>query len=316
MRGISRTSKMQRARGHPGKVKARVFGETADKASTLRIFTVSCLSRLIGFARRISGAKAIKFTKTKLFLRSFQESIAIGVFRRSEILHAVEQSYGDAPEFYAPENYVTQVENELLPTLEELASGKQLLDLYAGQGREAEIFAEAGYNVVCVDRVSESVELGRKRAAGKPFKATFLVADIEDPAWQPPTEEWDVVYTSLWMLSTIPNREHRAVWLERLQSFGNENSLFVVSATLRRNEKLASLRHVWTRILRVLSFNSREIEFGDYFSSGIFWHEFLDKEVRDEINAAGFEILADYESHDKNVPTCNFYFLRRRHGAK
>ncbi|MEM7560394.1 MAG: class I SAM-dependent methyltransferase [Planctomycetota bacterium] len=231
-------------------------------------------------------------------------------------MHAVEQSYINAPDFYAPENYVTQVEKELLPTLEELAPGKQLLDLYAGQGREAEIFAEAGYNVVCVDRVAESVELGRKRAASKPFKATFLVADIENPTWQPPAEKWDVVYTSLWMLSTTPNREHRALWLEHLRSFGDDSSLFVVSATLRRNKKLASLRHVWTRILRVLSFNSRQIEFGDYFSSGIFWHEFLDEEVRDEINAAGFEILADYESHDKNVPTCNFYFLRRRHGAE
>ena len=189
-----------------------------------------------------------------------REAVPVGLLRRHEILHAVRQAYRGAPDFYDPDVYRLRFEADLLPLLERHAGGRRLLDLYCGQGREAAIFSEAGYEVLGVDEDASSVAKARAHLARRGYGAEFVAADVD--RWQPSDGAFDVVYSSLWMYSCIPDRAARVAWLERVAGWMGEGGVMVISVTPRRSPRSARARHLVARSLSMLTGNRRRPELG------------------------------------------------------
>lgn len=243
---------------------------------------------------------------------AFHEAVAIGVLRRPDILEAVSQSYRAAPSFYDPDRYSLRIEEEILPLLEAAARGRRLLDLYAGQGREAEIFARAGYDVLGVEGIAEVAARAEARAKREGFPAEFIAADIE--TWEPSSKDWDVVYTSLWMYSCLPDRDARIVWLKRLAGFVSEEGVLVVSTMPRSGGDAAQWRHRIAQFVARVTFNPRCPELGDRFDRGLFWHDFSHEEALDELHAAALTVVTMHDHRSDHAPPCTFYLLRAQTG--
>jgi len=271
------------------------------------------LSMTLFVALRKIGSVIRKIVKAEpLSLVALKQAIPIGLLRRHEISDVVNKAYEDVPDYYDPANYSLRVETELLPILQQCTAGKRLLDLYAGQGREAQLFSEAGYNVTAVEGIKEVVEKARVRAAQVPFDTVFVVGDIENYTWKPPESDWDVVYTSLWMYATIPDRDRRVEWLRRMAGFPSQSGVLVVSTTPRVTERLTKVRYTLARVLAAVSFNSRKSQSGDHFRGGIFWHEFTEAEAMAEFADANLAVVGSHNKQDPDTPPTTFYFLRPR----
>jgi len=235
-----------------------------------------------------------------------REALPIGLLHRHEIEQLVWESYRNEPDFYDARRPSLRFEDELLPLLERHARGRDLLDLYCGHGREAEIFARAGYHVTGVDAQPESVEAARGHARGQGFEARFVEGDID--VWEPPRRDWDVVYTSLWMYSTVPDRASRLTWLRRLGGWIAADGVMIVSVTPRTSSRGPALRHALARTVAAMTFNGRTPELGDRFRTELFWHDFTTEEVRAELAAAELELL-DSHAVEGNTP-CVFHVVR------
>lgn len=239
-------------------------------------------------------------------LSIIRAAVPVGLLTESDVDAMVSAAYRRAPDFYDPKTYRLRYEQELLPVLADLGvpPDGRVLDLYAGHGREAEIFAEAGYGVVAVEGLPEVAERAKQYASQAGFEAEFVVADID--RWQPDHRS-DVVYTSLWMYSSVPGRKRRVEWLRRILPWVADGGVIIVSVTPRRG-RAAELTWHLARILGRISRNPRNIELGDRFSSSLFWHDFEPKEVEAELAEAGATVVA---THDvKGPPACTFYVLR------
>lgn len=70
----------------------------------------------------------------------------------------------------------------------------RVLDLGAGQGRNAVWLAQQGHTVTAVDLSDVAVEQGRAAAAAAGVSVEFIVADLAE--WEPPTAEFDLVLLS------------------------------------------------------------------------------------------------------------------------
>ncbi|MEM7013666.1 MAG: class I SAM-dependent methyltransferase [Verrucomicrobiota bacterium] len=243
------------------------------------------------------------FRRLHRFAQLSGESIPVGVLGERDLARYVSETYAAAPDFYDPSSYQFDYETEILPLLEEHRTGRQLLDLFCGQGREAAIFARAGYSVTGVDTQRHSIEHARKFSAAAELEIEFVEADLNE--WEPESKDWDVVYTSLWMLSTVPGRDARRAWLKRFASWGR---LLVLSVTPRNDDHAAKIRFRIAKIWRWLSLNRRTNEFGDRVTKGLFWHDFASGEAAEEIRDAGLNIVASLEIN-QSAP-CHFYLVK------
>ena len=241
-------------------------------------------------------------------VRAAESAIPIGLLSRHEIEHVVRSAYDEAPDFYDPVTYPIRYEESLVPVLEAVmgsVNGRRLLDLYCGHGREAEIFASAGFDVLGVDVRADVIDRARKFAEDAGFEAEFLNADVE--TWTPSAAAWDIVYTSLWIYSTIPDRAARRAWLERLSGWVVPGGCLVISTTPRGPGVAASLRYAIASFLRIISLNPRRPELGDRFHTGLFWHDFTDATLRAEVMEAGLTIVEMLEI--SGGTPCTFYLL-------
>ncbi|MEM9014150.1 MAG: class I SAM-dependent methyltransferase [Pseudomonadota bacterium] len=252
------------------------------------------------------------FQKIAKVAPAFTEGAPIGVMRRTDIDMAVARSYAAEPDFYNPEHYNLRYEERIIGPVISYVSGKKLLDLYAGQGREAKIFAEHGFSVTAVERLQPVAECGRARMTDAELDVRFIIEDIE--TWRPEQSDWDVIYTSLWMLSTVPDKAERKRWLEKIAGFGGSDAVFVVSITPHLDLGVAKLRHGIARVLSRLTFNNRRPEFGDRFHRGLFWRDFSDREIRNEFAGAGLAVLERIPCGGADGPPCIFYLLKRQTG--
>lgn len=263
-----------------------------------RDWRVVAATTFMGIARRLS--------RLGKMLSIIRAAVPVGLLTESGVEAVVSAAYQRAPDFYDPNRYQLRYEQELLPILEGLGvpPAGRVLDLYSGHGREAEIFAKAGYEVLAVEGLSEVAERAMKYSSQAGFEAEFLVADIDD--WMPDRPS-DVVYTSLWMYSTVPGRQRRVDWLRRILSWAADDGVVIISITPRRGRS-AELTWRLARVLGRLSRNPRIIELGDRFSSSLFWHDFAPDEVATELREAGATVVA---THDvKGPPPCGFYIVR------
>ncbi len=259
---------------------------------------------------RLAGSTAQVTRPAEALLRAsvvLQEALPVGLLDREEILAAVHEAYASVPAFYDPREYPIRYERELIPRLQALGCGANLLDLYCGHGREAEMFADAGFRVLGVDVLNEVIERARRYAQEAGFDAEFLTADVD--RWEPETPGWDVVYSSLWMFSTIPDRSARHRWLERLSTWLAPDGLLVLSTTPRPGARKAAWRQRAARTVSIVSGNVRRPELGDRFHRELFWHDFEPAEVLEELSDAQLTVV-DSLSIGGGTP-CDFFVARR-----
>lgn len=261
-------------------------------------------------ARRIQSGDWRLGPLTKV-AQQFQAAIPVGLLRREEIGLMVLATYRRNPDYYNPAHYTVRHEEELLAALERHVAAPdggpaRLLDLYCGHGREAEVFARAGYRVTGVDALAEVVDRARAYAEEAGFDAEFVAADVD--RWQPDRAEWDVVYTSLWMYSTVPDRAARVVWVSRLVEWAAPGGVVVISIKPRRPGLGAKARHAIARAMAGLTRNPRRPEIGDRFTGGLFWHDSSAEEAAAELRDARVDVLEMVDVAEE--PACVFYVVR------
>ncbi len=245
-----------------------------------------------------------------LFLRFsvlLREAFPVGLLRESEIEYVVREAYREVPDFYDPDQYHLRYESQLLPLLEHHTKGQRLLDLFCGHGREAAIFASAGFNVLGVDEDPQSVEKARTYLGRSELNAEFTTANVNH--WRPVQVNWNVIYSSLWMYSCIPGRTARLRWLQMISNWLHPDGIVVISVTPRRSQRAARIRNFIARCVALVSLNSRSIEIGDRFHTKLFWHDFTNNEVETELTLAGFHLLDTLEI-EGSTP-CTFFIARR-----
>lgn len=273
------------------------------------------LPRSVSSWRTAFARRSQSLTKpAEFFLRLsalVREAFPVGLLREHEIEHVVREAYRDFPDFYDPDDYRYRYEAELIPLLEQATSGKRLLDLYCGQGREAAIFADAGFDVFGIDEDTHSVEKARAYLARLELQAEFEAGNVDQ--WQPEGSDWDVIYSSLWMYSCIPGRAARLQWLQRVPGWLSPQGVLVISVTPRPSQRAAQIRNFVARAVAFVSFNRRKIELGDRFDTHLFWHDFLASEVESELAQAGLRNVGTLEVG--GPPACTFFLVERDAGA-
>ncbi|MEO1614410.1 MAG: methyltransferase domain-containing protein [Planctomycetota bacterium] len=235
------------------------------------------------------------------------EAIALGVMHPKDVDQMVCQTYQSRPNFYDPHRYELTYEARLLPVLVEHRPKGKMLDAFCGQGREAKLFAEAGYDVVAIDRLQWMIDAAKRYAKESEFDAKFEAADF---ARYQPLEPFDITYTSCWMYSTVQGTAARASFLTRLKELTRQDGLAVVSYVSGRSDGRAGVLARWliSRVVGAIAFGNRDIERGERIYTGLFWHHLPDEVAEHEVRQSGWDIVDRVEG-EQMEPT--FLLLRR-----
>ena len=234
------------------------------------------------------------------------EALVIGLLTSAEMDAVVQATYQSQPTFYDPTRYKLSHETRMLPGLKNLASPPcDLLDAFCGQGREAEIFADAGYKVTAIDRESWMIESAKKYSGDAGFDTDFQVANF---ATYNPGHRFAIVYTSLWMLSTFQGAERRQAMLAKCRELCLSDGIVVVSIVSAKNDRPwgRATRFALARIVAGVSRSGAGPEIGQRFYSGLFWHHLGEDVVQKDIESVGLEIVDSIEAEGL-APA--FYFL-------
>lgn len=252
-------------------------------------------------------AKSARFKQSILSpVRVAAEGMLLGLLRREDMDAIVQRTYRSKPSFYDPRRYQLPHEQRMLPKLLSLAgTRKRLLDAFCGQGREAELLARAGFEVTAIDREAWMIESARKYASETETKATFIQAEWSSFNSRKP---FQIVYTSLWMLSTFQGADRRQQMLEKCKELCTANGLVVVSTvTDTENSVLAGwIRHSIAKLVGLVSFGNRHCERGERFYGGLFWHHLSDQTARKEFDSAGLRVVDEVPGNGIDP---HFYFL-------
>ncbi|MEZ5325655.1 MAG: methyltransferase domain-containing protein [Verrucomicrobiales bacterium] len=257
------------------------------------------LSRLLINAGKRSGIGMVS---------AVLRAVALGLMRPADLAAFVDQTYSNNSAFYDPLVRMERFEERILDALKEHAPGRRLLDAFCGQGREAAIFADAGFDILGIDNLESMVEGARAFAASRPFKADFMVADFasfEDEGG------FDIVYTSAWMYTTSPDQLSRRAFLTRCGNLCRDHGVVVISCKRAMNPHAPTVRllDIVTRLVALVSFGNRAFETGGRLSEGgLFWYHFTNEKLQTEIENAGFRIVHRDESPDGQL---DFYLLKR-----
>lgn len=278
------------------------YSNTAQSDLSIRLRSARVLQRL---SQGLVG-KAGPFHLVVSPLRAVFDGMALGLLRRSDVEDMVAETYQASPSFYDPRRYQLSHETKMLPTLQRLAGERtELLDAFCGQGREAEVFARAGFDVTAIDRCGWMIDAAKIYAEELDFATDFLVADFASFQRDTPFE---VVYTSLWMYSTVQGSENRASFLKQCRALTNADGLVVISCvgSIADSRFTKAIRFVFAKIVGCLTLGNPKCEWGERIYSGLFWHHRSDRSLRREVSAAGFRVVESI--HGQGTDPW-FYFL-------
>lgn len=240
-------------------------------------------------------------------IAGLMEGGVVGYLREDELKEFVSQTYALHTDFYEPEKYRRQDENAILESLQDrVGPNATLLDLFCGCGREAAIFADAGFDVTGIDQSGKMIATARQFAEKNSWDADFVHSQIDQFHTH---EKYDVVYTSLWMYSTIQGRRQRISLLKKCKGWLAEGGVIVISTVGRSTGggRLGdSMRHFASRISALLTNGNWQCEIGDRIYSGLFWHHMDPDEVKDEVLESGLTIDWDRQAAGRDP---SFYLL-------
>lgn len=234
------------------------------------------------------------------------EAIVLGLLRSADVDQMVSESYEQNQEFYDPRKYRLPHEERMIPVLKQEKPTGHLLDAFCGQGREAHLFAREGYTVSAIDRISWMIERAQHFAVEADFEATFTVAEFDTYC---PGRQFDVVYTSCWMYSTVQGRDQRKTFLLRCAELCSDDGVIIVSYIANRESyAVAAARFVIARMVGIVTGGNWKTEYGERIYSGLFWHHLRKQTVDEETTLAGLETVSTIEGHGTD-PT--FLLLRK-----
>ncbi|MCA9140138.1 MAG: class I SAM-dependent methyltransferase [Planctomycetales bacterium] len=247
--------------------------------------------------RRRSGIVAVVTAPIAFLL----ESVSIGLMRPCDIRQMVNRTYASRPDFYHPRRYKLPYEAQLMPHLVRLRDSGRMLDAFCGQGREAELFAAAGYDITAIDTLDWMIEAAIRYQSEIGFPANFQTHSFSSFT---PSEPFDIVYTSCWMYSTLQGSAQRREFLGHCRRLCRDDGLAVLSYVSNRSgSKLAaSMRFLVVRATAWMTMGNRNSEPGERIYTGLFWHHLDDDSVRRETESAGWSI-ADAVKGNGMAPT-------------
>src|SRR5262249_7933241 len=110
-----------------------------------RSWRIRCANHLVDLGARV---------------RTVLEACSLGLLREEDFRIATAEVYRRDYDVYTPER--PKVESMILPTIHQFTSGKRLLDVFCGSGREAGFFTQHGFAVTGVDS-DEAMLAGARR---------------------------------------------------------------------------------------------------------------------------------------------------------
>ncbi|MEL7334650.1 MAG: class I SAM-dependent methyltransferase, partial [Planctomycetota bacterium] len=190
-------------------------------------------------------------------------------------------------DFYDPDRYQRRDEERLFPHLRPLAKAgrMRLLDAFCGAGREAKLFAVEGWHVTAFDGNAGMIDAARQQSADEEHRIHYLTCDFD--AFET-DEPFDIVYTSLWMYSTVQTPGKRDAFLRRCLDWVSDEGVVVISIVSDRQDHRVSagLRFLVSRLVGLCTLGNARVQWGERFYDGLFWHHLDDQTVRQEITRA------------------------------
>lgn len=240
--------------------------------------------------------------------RFLAEAMAVGFLRAGDYPRLDAMTYGEPSSiaFYDPTRYRIAAETCIMSELREQMPGTRLLDAFCGQAREAELFANAGFQVTGLDRSPEMIHRARQHAERAGFDATWIAADFDAFESEVP---FDIVYTSLWMYSTYCGASKRMELLHRCRQLTHDDGLIVVSYhPIDENVRFRySVNHWIARLAAVMTMGNWSVAYGDRIIYRLFRHAFTTAHIEQEVDQAGMRIVARKRCPDVAV---SFLLLR------
>ena len=235
------------------------------------------------------------------------EGIALGLMSSQDVDEMVVETYRSHPEFYDPRDYRIAYEERLVPVLKRVSEDRRLLDAFCGQGREAGIFAKAGFNVTGVDHFQWMIDAAKDFAQESGFDANFVASDFYRFTTEP---GFDIVYTSCWMYSTCQGKEQRIRLLNKCSELATPSGLIVVSTVDASvgSSFAAVIRFLLAKLTAMVTLGNTRTEFGERIYRKLFWHHLSETTVRREARSCGLKIV---EIVDGSGIEPHFYVLAR-----
>ena len=239
----------------------------------------------------------------RLFQRCHSEltsSVIVGLLRPTEMDDIVAEGYRQNVAFYDSRTYDRSHDSQLIGALQEHKTAGRLLDAFCGQGREAQLLADAGYTVTGLDNLQPMIDGARSLAAENGFEAEFILGDFQ--RFQP-DQAFDVVYTSIWMYSTLQSRSRRIRFLQKCVELCRPDGVVVVSFDPRQNvAPVRMAEHMLVKTIAFLTGGNRHAEPDERFTTGgLFWQCHEESRVVRETQTVGMELLEIVHSDDNKL---------------
>lgn len=168
--------------------------------------------------------------------------------------------------------------------------GKLLL-LGVGGGREAIPFAKMGFEVTGMDFIPEMVEKAKSNAKMAGVSMEGLVQELSSLNLK--FQEYDVVWLSSAMYSSIPTRKNRKEMLERICSSLKPEGFFACQFHWSNNQGESNFLEILRKFIAIISLGNFGYERGDmlWFNKE-FTHVFSSvHRVQSEFTSTGFRII-------------------------
>ena len=213
----------------------------------------------------------------------------LGLLTPDDLLAIAERCYRERVDLDDPDALEPfRWEAALVEPIRSLSPGGRMLDVFCGSGREAAIFARAGFEVTGVDYHAPRIARARSHASSAGFAARFIHADFDRLQL---AERFDAVYLSPWMYGTYPGRERRIALLQRMAGVLVVGGLVIISYPLRERTPGAILYYRIAKAVSLLTLGNTGIEVGDRMLSSYFLHSFEAGEAEGEAASARLQAV-------------------------
>jgi SAM-dependent methyltransferase len=245
--------------------------------------------------------------------RTILEAVALGCLRTEDLTQLANEVYTrdvqTANPGYLAEMGIRPIEQDIIPMLGEWTSGRRLLDVFCGAGREAELFSQHGFLVTGIDSNPAMIAEAGRYCTAHGLQVRFVQADFT--TFQTDAH-WDLVYFSPFMYQAFCGRRKRIELLRKAGQFLAEGGVLLF-AIIPPTEPTVGSRfyHGIARLTTCLSGSDLELERTDRLTYGGFRHFFRPAEVEREVAEAGYVLV------DSRLTSCRtHYFLVLRKGAE
>ena len=238
----------------------------------------------------------VRLARGLLRLGAFVQSLPLVVMKPDDLVEFSRQTYEQRynVEAWTETSFVdsglNDNEQKLLAELPE-ATGKNLLLLGVGGGREAIPLAGMGFRVTGVDYAAAMVDRARENAARRGVQIDGLAQEISQLDVQ--ENSYDVVWLSRGMYSCVPTRARRVAMVRRIARALKPGGLFLCQFHWCSNPVPRGRAGGARRAIAACTLGNSSYEEGDILWLNVeFVHEFSSEgTIRSELEEGGLSVL-------------------------